>query len=142
MAGPAATSVVKGYNLALNTATTSSSTDQAAATITSSVHTSSTNQYSAGALAGVGVGVGIPLLIALLAVLFLLKKERKKNKQLRQTAFIQKSPEDHAAFDHKGELPAATQSPRGKEDNGYVHLPQHAKYEVDASQRSRTELPS
>lgn len=35
---------------------------------------------------GVGIGVGVPLLAALGAVLFLLSKERKANKQLRQNS--------------------------------------------------------
>lgn len=104
-----------------------------------SANASSPSRYSAGTLAGVGVGIGVPLLLALLAVLFLLFKERKKNKYLGHTPLTQNGQEKHGS-DGKSELHATTGPVYDSKDAEYRNTPQYVSYEIDGSHPRRAEL--
>lgn len=138
MAGPAATSVVSVYNQAHSTAVSTSSR-QPMVTPTASTDISS-NRYSAGTLAGVGAGIGVPLLLALLTVLSLLFKERKKNKNLENIPPTQHSLEKDGS-DHRKELHAVSQPIYGTENAEDLNKSRYASYEIDGSHPHRTELP-
>lgn len=105
------------------------------ATTATSANASGPSQYSAGTLAGVGAGIGVPLLLAFLTALFLLFKERRKNKYVEHTPLAQKSQEGYIP-DHKNELHAPTTN-----NADYRNTPQFASYEVDGSNPRRAELP-
>lgn len=113
LSGPAASSALNASNYAA---------------ITSSPKANQDSQFSSGALAGVGVGVGAPLLIAFLAALFLLFRERKKNRPSQQ----------EEPFPAKGELAVGTHPGQGPPQ--YQSNPVSTRHELDM-QHNRTELP-